>query len=117
MTVNSSIAPVVITGGAQRLGLAAALQLREDGYPVVVTYRKPRPSLDLLKSKGVETIQAEFKDEAGILRFADELRSRFHSLRALMLPVRVVKNILPTQRARRPSIILLCRLRVNLLPW
>ena len=84
MTVNSSIAPVVITGGAQRLGLAAALELREDGYPVVVTYRKPRPSLDLLKAKGVETIQAEFKDEAGILRFADELRSRFHSLRALI---------------------------------
>lgn len=84
MLSNSSTAPVVITGGAQRLGLAAALALREDGYPVVATYRKSRGSLDLLEQNGVEVIQADFKDEGGILRFAEELRSRFHSLRGLI---------------------------------
>lgn len=84
MTTNSSIVPIVITGGAQRLGLAAALALREDGYPVVVTYRKARPSLELLQQKGVEVIQADFADEAGILRFAEDLRGRFHSLRAII---------------------------------
>ncbi|NNE63433.1 MAG: dihydromonapterin reductase, partial [Gammaproteobacteria bacterium] len=40
--------------------------------------------LDLLKQKGVQTIKADFADEAGILRFADELRSSFHSLRAVI---------------------------------
>jgi dihydromonapterin reductase/dihydrofolate reductase len=75
---------VVITGGAQRLGLAAALALRKDGYAVVVTYRKSRRSLNLLERNGVEVIQADFKDEQGVMRFASELRRRFHALRALI---------------------------------
>jgi len=33
-------APVLITGGAQRLGLATAQALHHEGYPVVITYRK-----------------------------------------------------------------------------
>ena len=84
MSADSNPSPIVITGGAQRLGLAAALALREDNYPVVITYRKTRPTLDVLKQKGIETIQADFNDEAGILQFADKLRGRFHSLRALI---------------------------------
>ena len=84
MAADTTIAPIVITGGAQRLGLAAALALREDKYPVVITYRKTRPTLGVLKQKGIETIQADFSDEAGILQFADKLRGRFHSLRALI---------------------------------
>jgi NAD(P)-dependent dehydrogenase (short-subunit alcohol dehydrogenase family) len=31
--------PVVITGGAQRLGLAAALELQKLGYQILITYR------------------------------------------------------------------------------
>ena len=84
MASNSSTGPVVITGGAQRLGLAVALALREAGYSVVVTYRKRHRSLKLLQHNGVEVIHADFNDEAGILRFADELRGRFDSLRALI---------------------------------
>lgn len=84
MSSNTSTAPVVITGGAQRLGLAAALALRKDGYAVVVTYRKSRRSLNLLERNGVEVIQADFKDEQGVMRFAGELRRRFHALRALI---------------------------------
>ncbi len=84
MAADTTTAPIVITGGAQRLGLAAALALREDNYPVVITYRKTRPTLDLLKQKGIETIQADFSDEAGILQFTDKLRGRFHSVRALI---------------------------------
>ena len=84
MAADSSTAPIVITGGARRLGLAAALALCEDNYPVVITYRKTRPTLDALRLKGIETIQADFSDEAGILQFAEELRGRFHSLRALI---------------------------------
>ncbi|MBT8435608.1 MAG: dihydromonapterin reductase [Gammaproteobacteria bacterium] len=84
MTLDNGNSPVVITGGAQRLGLAAALALREDGYPVVITYRKNRPVLEVLRQKGIETVQADFSDEAGIIQFVEQLRDRFRSLRALI---------------------------------
>ena len=76
--------PVVITGGAQRLGLATALALREANYRVVVTYRTPRPSLALLQEKGIETIKADFGSETGVLQLAEKLRGRYQSLRALI---------------------------------
>jgi dihydromonapterin reductase/dihydrofolate reductase len=79
-----SESPIVITGGAQRLGLAAALALNEENYRVVITYRKQRPLLAKLEQKGIETIQADFGSEAGIMAFADTLGYRYHSLRALI---------------------------------
>ena len=82
MTATES--PVIITGGAQRLGLAAALALRENNYPVVITYRKPRPLLNRLRQQGIETIQADFADEDGVLHFAEQLRARYQSLRAII---------------------------------
>ena len=82
--MSGPTSPVVITGGAQRLGLAAALALNEENYRVVITYRKQRPLLEKLQQKGIETIQADFSSEQGILRFADELGYRYHSLRALI---------------------------------
>ena len=82
--MSGSPSPVVITGGAQRLGLATALALNEENYRVVITYRKQRPLLEKLQQKGIETIQADFSSEQGILRFADVLGYRYHSLRALI---------------------------------
>lgn len=82
--MSRSASPIVITGGAQRLGLAAALALNEENYRVVITYRKPRPLLDKLQQKGIETIQADFSSEDGILSLAEELGYRYHSLRALI---------------------------------
>ena len=82
MIVDES--PIIITGGAQRLGLAAALALREENYPVVITYRKQRPLLARLRQQGIETMQADFADADGILRFAEQLRARFKSLRAII---------------------------------
>jgi len=76
--------PIVITGGAQRLGLAAALALREDDYPVVITYRQQRPLLARLRQQGIDTIQADFAEEEGILHFAEQLRARYGSLRAII---------------------------------
>ena len=76
--------PIIITGGAQRLGLAAALALRADNHPVVITYRKQRPLLSRLRQQGIETMQADFADEDGILLFAEQLRARFESLRAII---------------------------------
>jgi len=103
VAAEHTASPIVITGGAQRLGLAAALALREDNYPVVITYRKTRPALEMLKQKGIETVQADFSDEAGILKFAEYLRSRFHSLRAL---VHNASEWMPEGGEHRDSIVL-----------
>ena len=82
--MNDSISPIVITGGAQRLGLAVALALHRENYPVVITYRKQRPLLQQLELQGIETIQADFGDEQGVAGLTEELRSRFSSLRAII---------------------------------
>ena len=76
--------PIVITGGARRLGLAAAVALHEANYPVVVTYRTARPALAMLQDKGIETIKADFGTESGVLQLAGQLHDRYPSLRALI---------------------------------
>lgn len=75
---------MVITGGAQRLGLATAIALRQQGYPVVITYRKHRPILSELRASGIETIHADFENEQGALQLAKDLCSRFDTLRAIV---------------------------------
>jgi dihydromonapterin reductase/dihydrofolate reductase len=76
--------PIVVTGGAKRLGLATALALHEDGYSVVVTYRNRHPSLSELENKGIEAIYADFCDANGALGLANQLKTRFDSLRAII---------------------------------
>ncbi len=80
----TSQSPIVITGGAQRLGLATALDLNEAGHEVVITYRRQRPLLDELRQKGIVTIAADFSSDAGITAFADALKQRYSSLRAIV---------------------------------
>jgi len=82
--VNKQQSPVVITGGAQRLGLAAALALNDENYQVVITYRKPRQILSELERAGIQTIQADFGSVDAILQFTQQLKGRFHSLRAIV---------------------------------
>ncbi len=79
--VNS---PIVITGGAQRLGLAVALALDKSGFPVVVTYRKARPLLSMLEQKGIGAIQADFSSEKGVINLAETLHQRYKSLRGIV---------------------------------
>jgi len=76
--------PVIITGGAQRLGLAVARALRAEGQPVVITYRRERPLLEELRAQGIATIQADFASEDGVGQLARELRERYPALRALI---------------------------------
>jgi dihydromonapterin reductase/dihydrofolate reductase len=76
--------PVIITGGAQRLGLATAIALQKQGYRVVITYRKHRPIILDLEASGITTMHADFGDEQGIYRLTEELCSRFNSARAII---------------------------------
>jgi short chain dehydrogenase. len=44
--------PILITGGATRLGYALAMHYINNSQPVVITYRSQRPEVDKLKSAG-----------------------------------------------------------------
>ncbi len=82
--MRRSASPIVITGGAQRLGLAAALALHDEIAPVVITYRTERPQLELLRERGIETLRAEFDGGDATLAFAETLQQRYASLRAII---------------------------------
>ena len=53
----SSAAPILITGGAQRIGLHCALRLLESGQPVIVSYRSEREGLAELRERGATTLE------------------------------------------------------------
>lgn len=81
---NQNADPIIITGGAQRLGLATAVELQKKGYQVVITYRSHRPILEKLEASGIITIHADFGSEQGINLFAAKLGSQFSSVRAII---------------------------------
>lgn len=75
---------VVITGGAQRVGLHCARRLADDGFHVIITCRQLRPEWKSVPLKGIEVIQADFSTRAGIQALIDELLARQVRLRALI---------------------------------
>lgn len=79
-----SASPILITGGAQRLGRHCAERLVADGHEVIVTYRRERPEIDALRQQGIVTLSADFSSEAGILDFIDRLKAQVRSLRAIV---------------------------------
>ncbi len=79
-----SAAPVLITGGAQRLGRHCAERLRDDGHPVIISYRRERPELEMLRQRGIVTLPADFASEAGILAFLERLKAETPALRAIV---------------------------------
>lgn len=79
-----SAAPILITGGAQRLGRHCAERLVDDGHPVIVSYRRERPELEALRRRGIVTLRADFATEAGILDFIARLKGETRSLRAIV---------------------------------
>ncbi len=76
--------PIIITGGAQRLGLATARALHGVEQPVVITYRRERPVLDELRQQGIDCLRADFSDPAAIHEFCDEINQRYPMLRAII---------------------------------
>jgi len=77
-------APILITGASQRIGLHCAERLLEDGFPVIVTYRRERDSIDRLRALGAQALQADFSDESGIITFISALKQRTDGLRAIV---------------------------------
>jgi len=79
-----SASPILITGGAQRLGRHCAERLVQDGQSVIISYRRERPELEAMRERGIVTLQADFSSEDGILDFLERLKSETGSLRAIV---------------------------------
>lgn len=96
-------APILITGGSQRLGLAIAQYLNAaessesnsfstdkngatniSNLKVIITYRTKKPAIDALTAKGVVAIHADFASNAGITSFIAELKTHTKQLRAII---------------------------------
>jgi dihydromonapterin reductase/dihydrofolate reductase len=79
-----SQSPILITGGAQRLGRYCAERLVDDGHPVIVSYRRERDDLETLHARGIRTVQADLASESGIQAFITAIREMTPSLRAIV---------------------------------
>ena len=79
-----SASPILITGGAQRLGRHCAERLVQDGQPVIISYRCERPELEAMRERGIVTLQADFSSEDGILDFLERLKDETDALRAIV---------------------------------
>lgn len=81
---NAYNAPILITGGARRIGLALAHALLAQGTPVIVAYRSEYPALDGLRQAGAICIQGDFTQTQEIYRFAEQIKSCTPKLRAVI---------------------------------
>lgn len=81
MTTDS---PIIITGGAQRLGLACAKHFSAQGRQVIVTYRTHRPSIVDLEAIGIVAVQADFSTEQGITDFIEWAKYNLKAIRAII---------------------------------
>lgn len=82
--VSHNSAPVLITGGARRIGLALAKSFLARDIPVIIAYRSDYPILVDLKDMGAMCLQGDFSTHEGIYRFAEQVRQRVPKLRAVI---------------------------------
>lgn len=75
---------ILITGGAQRLGLYNAQELKKQGYHIIITYRRERDSIQEIRDQGIETIQADFSSDKDIEGLIEEIWKRVSALRAVV---------------------------------
>ncbi|MGJ8514320.1 Dihydromonapterin reductase [Carnimonas sp. R-84981] len=76
--------PVLITGGAQRLGRYIAERLLDEGSPVIITYLRERDAVDAMRARGAIALQADFSSTAGIIDFIERLKGCTSRLRAII---------------------------------
>ncbi|MBA5235656.1 dihydromonapterin reductase [Pectobacterium aroidearum] len=83
MTTFSS-APVLITGGARRIGLALARSFLAQSIPVIISYRTSYPELEALQQDGAICLAADFSTTENIYTFAEQIQSLTPRLRAII---------------------------------
>lgn len=76
---------ILITGAGQRVGLHLAKQfLLEKDYPVIFSFRNPKPGVEELINLGAHAIQADFNQAEERAAFIDAVKERAQSLRAVI---------------------------------
>jgi dihydromonapterin reductase/dihydrofolate reductase len=76
--------PILITGGATRLGFALANYYLNHGQSVVITYRGPRPQVEQLTDQGALCVQADFSTDVGVYAAAQELQDKCPVLNSIV---------------------------------
>lgn len=66
--------PILITGGATRLGYALAMHYIHNEQRVVITYRSNRPEVEALEAAGVTCVHADFATDAGVFDALERLK-------------------------------------------
>jgi dihydromonapterin reductase/dihydrofolate reductase len=82
--MSTSVAPILITGASQRIGLYCAERLLDDGHSLIVTYRSEREGINRLRQRGALALQADFSSETNILAFIEQLKMHTDCLRAIV---------------------------------
>lgn len=77
-------APILITGGAQRLGYAIADHLLNTEHSVIITYRSKKPAVDQLQARGAIAIHADFGTQQGIDEAIQKIKNSTSVLRAII---------------------------------
>ncbi|KZN52278.1 dihydromonapterin reductase [Pseudoalteromonas luteoviolacea] len=77
-------APILITGGAQRIGLALAKHFISADIPLIVTYRTRHNSVDELEANGVTCIQVDFNEPDAIAQLVEKITEHTNALRAVI---------------------------------
>jgi dihydromonapterin reductase/dihydrofolate reductase len=76
--------PILITGGATRLGFALAMHYLNNDQPVVLTYRTERPEVSQLTAAGAVCIRADFSTDDGIYQASELLQERCQRLQSIV---------------------------------
>ncbi len=77
-------APILITGGAQRIGLALVNQFIEQNQPVIITYRTRHEVVSRLEKQGVICLQVDFDEPQAVTQCIAQVRQHTNRLRAII---------------------------------
>ncbi len=76
--------PILITGGATRLGFALANHFLNQKQTVAITYRSERPEIKDLKDRGAQVFYADFSTDEGIYEASQTLKHGLPKLKSLV---------------------------------
>ncbi|MBQ4812759.1 dihydromonapterin reductase [Pseudoalteromonas luteoviolacea] len=77
-------APILITGGAQRIGLAITKYFIDQDIPVIITYRTKHDVVSNLEAQGVKCIQVDFDNPQAIDNLVSQIKAHSPQLRAII---------------------------------
>ncbi|QZO13031.1 dihydromonapterin reductase [Pseudoalteromonas piscicida] len=82
--MSPAAAPILITGGAQRIGLALVKHFLAKQQAVILTYRTKHQVIDELASQGAICIKADFDEPEAITQLNHQIRAHTDALSAII---------------------------------